>query len=154
MPVFKQYKKMWDECYDFKGLCSIKDFILAIVGHLIIIGLFLTIFHFYPFRSIKVFFLIYGFFSFFPVLALCCRRFHDAGKSGWWTFLVFLGIGFIFCFCMTLESKTFEDRHSSAPPAIYGPPSYFEEETLPTEAPQDDYPDIVQCLYGPPEAFQ
>lgn len=114
------YLDMWKRGLDFKGLSSIRAYRSALLLHTLVILLLTAISWFYPEGKVAVNTLAaYGILSLVPFLALSVRRFHDAGKSGWWTILVFLGVGIIFCICWGIG--TLSAIYSSYS-VVYGPP--------------------------------
>lgn len=53
-----------------------------------------------------------------PVFAAMTRRLHDAGLSGWWVLLSFIGLGLVpFVMCI-LPSQQYENRYGPAPEAL------------------------------------
>lgn len=54
--------------------------------------------------------------SFIPIVALCVRRLHDIGKSGWWIFLGFVPyIGEIILFIFSVMGSDGENEYGPDP---------------------------------------
>jgi len=121
--LLSNYWNMWRRTFDFKGLCSVREYRSAFLMHLAIIILLTIVCVIFPAGGVTVCILsVYGILSLIPFLAMSVRRFHDAGKSGWWAILVLLGIGIVFCICWTAGVMSAYYELISSFSAVYGPP--------------------------------
>ena len=162
---FSAQKRLWAGIFDYKGTSTRKEYwfaflfhailgILAFICMLISVGIFflqdfldayilLTIVH-YILLVPAVLIFLYLLISIVPWIALTVRRLRDAGKSGWWTFLLlFVGIGhIILLFLCALGSGIAGGvffAQNNRPATVYGPPEWFD----PTYNSNDG-------VYGPP----
>ena len=184
---FSAQKRLWAGIFDYRGTSTRKEYwfaflfhailgILAFLCMLISVGIFflqdfldayalLTIVH-YILLVPAVLIFLYLLISIVPWIALTVRRLRDAGKSGWWTFLLlFVGIGhIILLFLCALGSGIAGGvffAENNRPATVYGPPEWFD----PTYNSNDGVygppgPDIYdpvnnqnEDVYGPPEWF-
>lgn len=85
------YKKMWTNYAVFSGRASRSDFWYAFLFNWLIL-IALSIFS-YVFSELGLIFqLIYNLARLIPWMALCFRRLHDTGKSGWFLLLEFIPV--------------------------------------------------------------
>jgi uncharacterized membrane protein YhaH (DUF805 family) len=61
--------------------------------------------------------MLYALAMFIPGTAVCVRRLHDVGKSGWWIFINFIPIaGIIWCFILLVtEGEADENKYGENP---------------------------------------
>lgn len=95
---------MWKRAFDFRGLCSLSEYRGALLIHILVIILITLLAVFknslWPIGLIA----LYAIISLIPFTAMSVRGFHDAGWSGWWTILVYFGIGVLLCASLTISS--------------------------------------------------
>ena len=165
---FSAQLRLWAGIFDYKGTSTRKEYWFAFLFHAIlgILAFFcmlissgilllqvfldayilLTIVHYILLiPAILIFF--YLVISIIPWIALTVRRLRDAGKSGWWTFLLlFVGIGhIILLFLCALGSAVAGVAFFAAnnlQPSVYGPPEWFDPDV-----------NINDGVYGPPDMF-
>ena len=76
------YLKCWKQYADFTGrarrteywMFTLVNFLISFLLNLVLVGTFLGLSFYY----------IYSLAIFIPSLAVCVRRLHDVGRSGWW----------------------------------------------------------------------
>lgn len=113
-----RYFEMWKRAFDFRGLCSLSEYRGALLVHiLVIVAISLIAILGNSLLTICLMGL-YAIFSLIPFTALSIRRFHDAGWSGWWTVLVYFGIGVLLCASLTISSVCYRSRSFYT---VYGP---------------------------------
>lgn len=140
-----RYFEMWKRAFDFRGLCSLSEYRGALLIHILVIVAISLIAFFW--NSLVTISLIgfYAIISLIPFTAMSIRRFHDAGWSGWWTVLVYFGIGVLLCASLTFTSAlALRSLRPSDFEEIYGPPPVSDAMM----------PGDFEFVYGPPpEAF-
>lgn len=136
------YWDMWKRTFDFRGLCSMHDYRSALLVHILLIVLLSALTLVIPSPKGLLIPVGYGALTLIPFTALSVRRFHDAGWSGWWTVLVYFGVGVLLCLCIGISGFV---RMNTAY-AVYGPPPGGWE-TKPTEN-QEPYEEFY-VVYGP-----
>lgn len=103
-----RYFEMWKRAFDFRWLCSLSEYRGALLIHiLVIVAISLIAFFWNSLVTISLVGL-YAIISLIPFTAMSIRRFHDAGWSGWWTVLVYFGIGVLLsvqCLCFLQGSQ-------------------------------------------------
>lgn len=90
-----------------------------------------------------------------PSIALCVRRLHDTGHSGWWYLIVLTGIGAILLLVWFLQDSQPDNQYGPSPkgysaaPMGYGAPQggYQAPQTPPYQGPQNN----VGNQYNGPE---
>lgn len=113
-----RYFEMWKRAFDFRGLCSLSEYRGALLIHiLVIVAISLIAFFWNSLVTISLVGL-YAIISLIPFTAMSIRRFHDAGWSGWWTVLVYFGIGVLLCASLTISSAYYLSRSFYT---VYGP---------------------------------
>ena len=124
--ILASYWEMWKRGLDFSGLCSMRVYRGAMLLHVVLIALLAAAACFYPGEGEALLALLgYGTLSLLPVLSLSVRRFRDAGKSGWWTILVLVGVGVFFCLCFKQAAIPILEKLWD-PVCLYGPPSNWD----------------------------
>ena len=81
-----------------------------------------------------------------PSIALCVRRLHDTGHSGWWYLIVLTGIGAILLLVWFLQDSQPDNQYGPSPkgysaaPMGYGAPQggYQAPQTPPYQGPQNN----------------
>lgn len=79
------YAKCWKQYADFSGrarrteywMFALVNFLISLVLNVALVGSFLGLSLAY----------LYSLAIFIPSLAVCVRRLHDIGRSGWWYFI-------------------------------------------------------------------
>ena len=107
--MIEAYKKFWKNYVNFKGRSTRSDYWYALLAHFIIsfalgfVGGFLGS---AVLAITTVLMLVYSLAMMIPALAICVRRLHDTGKSGWFLLLSFIPLigGFILLIFYCLPS--------------------------------------------------
>ena len=119
--------KVFRDFADFKGRSHRKEFwMFGLINFLLMVALFMVCTaiatmsdDFGIFLGVAVL-LIYFLIIFVPCLAVTVRRFHDTGKSGWFTLLHFIptvGVLIILIF-MCIDSDPGDNRYGPNPKGI------------------------------------
>ncbi len=148
------YLDLWKRIFDYKGKSSLKEFWIPFVIHC---ALFILAFFFMissiiasagtgaDLKFLRVagwIVIVYLILSWIPFISLTVRRLHDAGKSGWWYFLIFaFGVGAVILLLLCGGVATYQS-HRQEVSTVYGPPEWYD--------PAGNNPEEV---YGPPEWF-
>lgn len=131
----KSYIDSWKRIFDYKGVSDRKDYWSVVIADLILMVMTFVLACVYAaveaneiiivVRILEVIVLL----SMFPLIALTVRRLRDAGKSEWWTCLIFvIGIGTIILMFMCSSSSTSSGPfapENNYPVEVYGPPEVF-----------------------------
>ncbi len=178
---FGAYASMWKKIFDYKSKSSRREywfpFIIQSVLATAAIVLFIIADIQYsdnlPYLIPAYVITAYLGVSLIPWVSLTVRRLHDAGKKGWWTFLMLIvGVGtFILLLICSLSSSPdfynpFQDRPEvvygppewfdpeyNGPEEVYGPPEWFGADPEPSDDPYDPDANNPETVYGPPEWF-
>jgi len=107
--MIEAYINMWKNTFDFSGRSRRRDYWLAVLANLIIYIVLRIICVFFSFFIILHY--LYAITVVVPYIALCVRRMHDIGQSGWWLLLWFVpilgGIAILIFTC--LDSDSYND---------------------------------------------
>jgi len=145
--IIESYKDVWVNWKNFSGRTRRSAYWYAVLANVIIafaIGLV------EGFIGTEIISSVYSLVFLVPSVALCVRRLHDTGHSGWWYLIVLTGIGAILLlvwFCMDSQP---DNKYGPSPKgygygAPYGAPTGY---NYGPQAPQG--PQYTQAPQNPP----
>lgn len=130
--MIQSYISMWKNFGNFSGRTRRRDFWLALVMNMIIVGVLYAILasgiatmvvtgQMSGLAKIATALLsIYGLAVFIPSLSLIVRRLHDTDKAGWWFLIAFVpfvgGIALLVFYC--IEGTSGANRFGEDPKAV------------------------------------
>lgn len=108
---FMYFVKFWEHYFDFSGRARRSEFWMVFGMYYMISGILMGIatliyaitLNEYVVLAVSVIILLFSLAAFIPSLALCVRRLHDIGESGWW-FAVYLAFAVVFSFVIGVMS--------------------------------------------------
>ncbi len=104
------YMMPWKKFADFNGRARRKEYWMFALGNILIAIVLMIIGMVLGKNGGQIAFILYGIFALaiiIPSLAVCVRRLHDIGKSGWWIFISLVPfIGGIWLLILTLMDST------------------------------------------------
>lgn len=169
--------RMWARIFNYKDTATRKEYWFPVIFHVLVMaaacGLMWASYYFEQgslYYCLGAFALLgYLVFSVLPWLSLTIRRLRDAGKSGWWTLLIFIvGVGLLVLMIICTSSSAIYssakggfDPAMNVAPEVYGPPEPSPDDDLndvpiidpDTKEPFDPKKNEEPPVYGPPEMF-
>lgn len=114
----EMYIKCWKHCADFSSRASRSEFWQFFLMNLILTAIFSAVSYWllYDFQFFSKLTMCYSFAALVPGVAVCVRRLHDIGRSGWLFLLILIPVLGLIClfFLMFLKGDIKDNNWGSS----------------------------------------
>ena len=135
--IIESYVDVWVNWKNFSGRTRRSAFWYAILANLIVtfvLGLIAGL------LSLEIIGDIYSLVFLVPSIALCVRRLHDVGHSGWWYLIAFTIIGGIVLLVWFCQDSKPDNQYGPSPKGYSaGPAAGYPGYPQAPQAPQNNY---------------
>lgn len=101
------YIKCWKHCADFSSRASLSEYWHFFFVNIVFTGILSMVAYWllYDYPIFSKISMCYSFAALLPGLAVCVRRLHDIGRSGWFLLLIFVPVLGLVCLFLLMSLK-------------------------------------------------